>query len=224
MRFEIAAADNEKDNVKEANGRQRRFVLAGGKRAAAVEDGELVVRFEHRPLTEGEKKRWPGNGSSQQSRINEATVERVLNAVEPDWRAALTAPAPTNANGERTLLAKHVDRYTAKNSFDYFIHKDLGGFLRRELDLYLNTEVLNLDDLEQGDAPRLDRAPGPGAGDPPRRREDHRLPGPTGGLPEAALAQEEVRAGNELVRDARPRAGNAVPGGRRQRRPVRGMG
>ena len=158
VRFEIAAADNEKDNVKEANGRQRRFVLAGGKRAAAVEDGELVVRFEHRPLTEGEKKRWPGNGSSQQSRINEATVQRVLNAVEPDWRAALTAPAPTNANGERTLLAKHVDRYTAKNSFDYFIHKDLGGFLRRELDLYLNTEVLNLDDLEQGDAPRLDRA------------------------------------------------------------------
>ena len=30
MRFEIAAADNEKDNVKEAEGKQRRFVLAGG--------------------------------------------------------------------------------------------------------------------------------------------------------------------------------------------------
>ena len=45
-----------------------------------------------------------------------------------------------------------------RTGFDYFIHKDLGGFLRRELDLYLNTEVLNLDDLEQGDALRLDRA------------------------------------------------------------------
>ena len=158
VRFETAAADNEKDNVKEANGRQRRFVLARGKGAAAVEDGELVVRFEHRPLTEGEKKRWPGNGVSQQGLINRATVERILNAVDPDWQAPLSALASTNANGERTLLSKHVDRYTAKNSFDYFIHKDLGGFLRRELDLYLNTEVLNLDDLEQGDAPRLDRA------------------------------------------------------------------
>ena len=158
VRFEIAAADNEKDNVKEANGRQRRFVLATGGNAVAVEGGELVVRFEHRPLAEGEKKRWPGNGSTQQGRINEPTVERLLNAVEPDWRAALTAPAPTDANGDRTLLAKHVERYTAKNSFDYFIHKDLGGFLRRELDLYLNTQVLNLDDLEQGDAARLDRA------------------------------------------------------------------
>ena len=66
--------------------------------------------------------------------------------------------APTDTNEKRTLLEKHVERYTAKNSFDYFIHKDLSGFLRRELDLYLNTEVLNLDDLEQGDALRLDRA------------------------------------------------------------------
>ena len=74
------------------------------------------------------------------------------------WRDLLTTLAPTEANHERTLLGKHVERYTAKNSFDYFIHKDLGGFLRRELDLYLNTEVLNLDDLEQGDAARLDRA------------------------------------------------------------------
>ena len=161
VRFEIAAADNEKDNVKEANDRKRRFVLAAGGNAVAVEGGELAVRFEHRPLTEGEKKRWPGNGGSQQGRINETTSEGILSAadaVDPGWRAALAAPAPTNANGERTLLAKHVDQYTAKNSFDYFIHKDLGGFLRRELDLYLNTQVLNLDDLERGDTAGLDRA------------------------------------------------------------------
>ena len=118
----------------------------------------MTVRFEHRPLTEAEKKRWPGNGSNQQSAINETTVARIQKAAPEGWQTALAAPAPTNANGERTLLAKHVERYTAKNSFDYFIHKDLGGFLRRELGLYLNTQVLNLDDLEQGDAPRLDRA------------------------------------------------------------------
>ena len=158
VRFEIAAADNEKDNVKDADGRQRRFVLAGGKSAIGVAAAELVVRFEHRPLTEGEKKKWPGNGSAQQGRINESVVQRILRAVDPDWQALLAAAAPTDTDEARTLLAKHVDRYTAKNSFDYFIHKDLGGFLRRELDLYLNTDVLNLDDLERGDAARLDRA------------------------------------------------------------------
>ena len=158
VRFEIAGADNEKDNVKEANGRRRRFVLAGGKGAVEVDGAELVVRFEHRPLTEGEKKKWPGNGGAQQGRINEAAVGRILRSVDTDWQVLLAAPAPTDADADRTLLAKHVDRYTAKNSFDYFIHKDLGGFLRRELDLYLNTEVLSLDDLERGDAVRLDRA------------------------------------------------------------------
>ena len=158
VRFEIATADNEKDNVKESNDRQRRFLLTEGKNAAAVDGDDLVIRFEHRPLIEAEKKKWPGNGGVQQGKINEAAVAKVLRAVEVEWQMLLAAPAPTDADAERTLLAKHVDRYTAKNSFDYFIHKDLGGFLRRELDIYLNSDVLNLDDLERGDAPRLDRA------------------------------------------------------------------
>ena len=58
VRFEIARADNERDNVKEASGEQRRFVLADSESAKTIESdkGELVVRFEHRPLTAGEKK------------------------------------------------------------------------------------------------------------------------------------------------------------------------
>src|SRR5690606_2592083 len=48
---------------------------------------------------------------------------------------------------KRTLLEKHLNDYTARNSFDYFIHKDLGGFLRRELDFYIKNEVLYIDDI-----------------------------------------------------------------------------
>ncbi len=158
VRLEIAAADNEKDNVKAAEGKQRRFVLAQGGDAIAHDGADLVVRFEHRPLTDAEKKTWPGNGARQQERIDEASAARVLGTLDGDWRALLAAPAPTETDPERTLLAKHIARYTAKNSFDYFIHKDLGGFLRREFDLYLKTEVLNLDDLAAGDADRLRRA------------------------------------------------------------------
>ena len=143
VRFEIAAADNEKDNIKEAAGKQRRFILAK-ENNVVTEDG-LTIRFEHRLLTEGEKKKYAGR--RQQDRINQDTVQRILARVDDDWRALLTTPAPTEANSDRTLLEKHVDRYTAKNSFDYFIHKDLGGFLHRELDMYIKTEVLNLDDF-----------------------------------------------------------------------------
>ena len=145
VRFEIAAADNEKDNIKEAAGKQRRFILAK-ENNIVTEDG-LTIRFEHRPLTEGEKKKYGKQGGKQQNRINRDAVQRILARVDDDWRARLATPAPTEANSDRTLLGKHVDRYTAKNSFDYFIHKDLGGFLHRELDMYLKTEVLNLDDF-----------------------------------------------------------------------------
>ena len=161
VHFEIAAADKENDNVKETSGKQRRFVLAGDGDAVALDDGALVVRFKHRPLNDEEKKVWKGNGARQQDRIDEASCEEILKAVErlgPDFRMLLAGPAPTDADPERTLLAKHIARYTAKNSFDYFIHKDLGGFLRRELDLYLKNEVLNVDDLSLGDADRLRRA------------------------------------------------------------------
>ena len=158
VRFEIAAADSEKDNVNEANGRQRHFVIAAGKAAVAADGPDLTVRFEHRPLTEAEKERWPGNGATQQGRINDTNADRIRRLLDPDWRVLLASPAPTAAAPERTLLGKHLDRYAAKNTFDYFVHKDLGGFLRRELDLYLNTDVLNLDDLHRGDAARLDRA------------------------------------------------------------------
>ena len=160
VRFEIAKADNEKDNVKENNDKQRRFLLAEGTDAETIKivDRDLVVRFAHRPLTENEKKFWKGNGSKQQDLINKAAAQHILNSLEPAWQVLLAAGARTENNPDRTVLDKHLAAYTAKNSFDYFIHKDLGGFLRRELDLYLKTDVLNLDDLAAGDTLRLQRA------------------------------------------------------------------
>ena len=90
--------------------------------------------------------------------ISKAAAQRILNKLEPAWQVLLAVAAPTESNPDRTVLDKHLTAYTAKNSFDYFIHKDLGGFLRRELDLYLKTDVLNLDDLAAGDTLRLQRA------------------------------------------------------------------
>jgi adenine-specific DNA-methyltransferase len=65
-----------------------------------------------------------------------------------DWKRELSALAPTEKNTKRTLLEKHLNDYTAKYSFDYFIHKDLGGFMRRELDFFIKNEILFIDDLD----------------------------------------------------------------------------
>jgi adenine-specific DNA-methyltransferase len=58
---------------------------------------------------------------------------------------------------EYSRLRAHLNRYTARNTFDYFIHKDLGGFLRRELDFYIKNEVMHLDDVESESAPRVEQ-------------------------------------------------------------------
>jgi len=80
-------------------------------------------------------------------------VERILSVNEAGllpWINEL-AQAHCKVDGEQadyTRLEAHLRRYTARNTFDYFIHKDLGGFLRRELDFYIKNEIMHLDDVE----------------------------------------------------------------------------
>ena len=157
VRFEIAEADNEKDNIKETNGKQRLFILSKDFIAErkVKKENDLIIRFDHRPLTEGEKKKHPQNGIRRQASINQETEQRIRAKLKGDWLNLLSALCPTEADEARTLLGKHLTAYTAKNSFDYFIHKDLGGFLRRELDFYLKSEVISIDNLELADDPTV---------------------------------------------------------------------
>ena len=66
---------------------------------------------------------------------------------------------PDGAKEPLARLGKHLNTYTAKNEFDYFIHKHLGDFLSRELDFYLKNEVMHLDDIDQDgkSAPDVER-------------------------------------------------------------------
>jgi len=152
VHFKIVEADTEKDNIKAANGNDRRFFLHGDK-PVAEEDGELVIRFEYRP--DGEKRR--------QDAINAETARRVIEDLNDEklavWQHRLSAKW-TRADGtasDRTILEKHLFDYTRRNTFDYFIHKELGGFLRRELDFYIKNEVMRLDDIEEESAPRVEQ-------------------------------------------------------------------
>lgn len=156
VRFEIAAADTEKDNIKAQNGKDRRFVLSTreGRARLAADGDQLVVSFDHRPLTDAEAAALPGKNNVQ-TRLNEETQTSILQLAtkfDPVWAQRLALPAPTESDAERTVLARHLAVYTAKNSFDYFIHKDLRGFLHRELDFYLKTEIMALDDFDPDNA------------------------------------------------------------------------
>src|SRR5579883_1406837 len=145
----VDAAEGEHGNVKEQAGKERRFKLAA-ENFAAVEDGELVIRFTYQP------------DPAKQKDLNAEAEAAILALDDPalaDWIKELRMQH-VRADGtasELTRLRVHLDRYTARNTFDYFIHKDLGGFLRRELDFYIKNEVMHLDDVESETAPRVEQ-------------------------------------------------------------------
>ena len=157
-----AAAEGEHNNVKES---QERFFIIHASQALQLEvndqgQTELVVQFDYRPDAEksGQAGTW------QQKRLAEAeqvVAEQLENLrfAHPELRPfqeLLFAPAPTDKNPNRTLLGKYLGQFIAPHMMDYFIHKDLGGFLRRELDFYIKNEIVRLDDIESTDAPRAD--------------------------------------------------------------------
>ena len=145
VRFEITAATTEINNNKAAKGKERRFLLAEEDKIS-VDGDQLTIRFEFRP----------DDTNRKQDDINKATRDSLLTKAEC-VAFGLNKPAPTDANPERTLLEKHLTTYTAKFAFDYFIHKDLGGFLRRELDFFIKNEIMHLDDIENEAAPKAEK-------------------------------------------------------------------
>jgi adenine-specific DNA-methyltransferase len=50
---------------------------------------------------------------------------------------------------EKPLLLYHLNRFTAKNTKDYFIHKNLKKFLSEQLDYFIKAEVLDIETLEK---------------------------------------------------------------------------
>jgi adenine-specific DNA-methyltransferase len=146
VRMHLVAASTEQDNNKAAQDKERRFVLADD--AISEENGELFVRFEYRP----------SEGKEKQEDLNKQAIDAVLKTPGFEkWAQELAKLAPTEKSKSRTVLEKHLDNYTKHNTFDYFIHKNLGGFLRRELDFYIKNEVMHLDDIEHESAPKVEQ-------------------------------------------------------------------
>ena len=144
VHFRLWNADVEQNNVKG----DRRFFLPlpdGIEWDAAAR--AVTVPFEYRPLTGAEKTRYGSQG--QQDKIIARAVETIpgLLGDAPEAIGALIAEHRRNGNGPVSRLQHHLVRYTRRNNSDFFIHKDLHGFLNRELDFYLKNEVLNLDEV-----------------------------------------------------------------------------
>ena len=157
VHFRLVDATTEQNNNKESADSKRVFMLFTedeenypGIKTFEYNDEtkELIIRFIFDIPEDKKKKYFDENYEA----IRKFVFENHL----PMWQDLL-APIPTGKGNDTTdLLKKHLNGYVAKNTFDYFIHKDLRGFLNRELDFYIKSEIMHLDDLDTGNEARVE--------------------------------------------------------------------
>ena len=171
VRFQLVDATEVTGNNKEPDEAKRRYILVDDQ-PVVVDGNTLTLRFHFRAPTDSDKQRAAGavaifggdyakkkapKKGDERTQFCADAEQRALEHVSADWQPVVTAANATDDKPARTILGKHLDHFTARNAFDYFIHKDLGGFLSRELDFYIKNEVARLDDLETLDADHLAR-------------------------------------------------------------------
>ena len=170
----VDASEGEHGNVKATEGKDRVFILApageSGHDFLSIENDELSIAFEYRPAslddwteetkaaaTAAAKKKPP-----VQSVLLAQAAKAILEVAHADYREWIVElnRKHVKTDGEQadySRLEAHLRRYSARNTFDYFIHKDLGGFLKRELDFYIKNEVMHLDDIENETVARAEQ-------------------------------------------------------------------
>lgn len=151
VEFTLKNAAQLKNNEKEQKDWARKFKLWNGVSEPDEEpvpdfvpvqiedDGVLHIYFTYELM--------PKKGNEQKA-LNNTTFETIASIINKqyinDYADLLLKPVGSDIEE----LRRHINRYSTRNSSDYFIHKNLGGFLRRELDFFLKNEVMNVSDLD----------------------------------------------------------------------------
>jgi len=141
VRFKVISAETAQNN-NQSN--KRFFVLANMEKPVVFDKKSktLLIHFEYREITFKEEV----SLGKRQDKINETMQQKILDAVSEKTLKNLLKKKEKDI----PLLLKHLNTYTKRNTSDYFIHKDLEGFLKRELDFFIKNEVLDIDLLSNG--------------------------------------------------------------------------
>jgi adenine-specific DNA-methyltransferase len=148
--------------------KQRYFVL--DEEPVQIDQEGIIIRFQYRELSEEEMKLYKDNGNGQeieqeeenggrgrgvkQEKINEKIFEGLkkelmeISSKIKDFQFAIKNLLSEQRN-QQPLLLYHINRFTAKNTRDYFIHKNLRKFLMGQLDYFIKSEVLNYETLSE---------------------------------------------------------------------------
>jgi adenine-specific DNA-methyltransferase len=150
VRFRLAAATQPRENTK---GEARYFFPQPDQVTYA--ERTLTIPFEYRLPTAEEEVQYGKNAKGQAAILEEA-VGPILEAISEDTLAlALKAIVRETDKEQVSLLLHRLRHFCRKQTSDYFVHKDLRGFLLRELEFYIKDQVLHLADMEGDLAAKL---------------------------------------------------------------------
>ena len=129
VQFKLQTASVEQNNIK---GNKRFFLPCAKEILWDEKTAQLVIPFEYRPLTEHEEIAY--GKKNQQEAIIAKALEDIPKGLSPKTAApalaALTGEKRKTAEGESvSFLEHHLRQYTRRNRSDFFIHKDLKGYL-----------------------------------------------------------------------------------------------
>ncbi|MDI6788056.1 MAG: site-specific DNA-methyltransferase [Planctomycetota bacterium] len=156
--FRTAFAEVEAGNVK---GEIKYFVLQKESPIKVDKDHKsCLIQFEYRPLTEDDSKYYQVKTKSgeekktgiKQDDLTIILTDKILKEIkEIELKSILSekqASAKESDAEPKTFLEKHLYKYTSEITSDFFIHKNLKGFLERELDYFIKSEIIDLSNLE----------------------------------------------------------------------------
>lgn len=162
VRFIIQRAETEKDNAK---GAAKYFFPLTVKDV----DGSLEIAWAWRAATDAENTRYKAKSGARASDAEDTAVpfseaevgiqsngatmqDRVLDA----WLNGSDFKLAKPPKGiDTALLAKSARRFVRKNTSDFFVHPQLGEFLRGELDVYLKHEFVQVWSAPDAELPRI---------------------------------------------------------------------
>ncbi|EDY35124.1 DNA methylase domain protein [Aciduliprofundum boonei T469] len=157
--FRLREAHIDKNNVK---GKDKFFILSP-ENFIEIKGNDVTIFFEYRELTKDEWDRLELGERPNKTTIKEALIndylQRINNALGDhyDLKKQLNKKYIKSSGEEtdKTVLEMHIRTYIAKNTKDYFIHKNLKKFFLTELDFYIKNEMLNMEDIERWDEKTL---------------------------------------------------------------------
>ncbi len=149
FKIESEEVDVEKNNIKDE--KEKFFIFKDADYDARGK--KLVIKFGYRELSEEEKQEISESSDKEKIGKDEVNGYNFTHIQEKIGIYGLSdmQKKHTRIDGEKSdksELGWHLNKYTTKNTSDYFIHKDLKKFLNQELDFYIKNELLHIDDID----------------------------------------------------------------------------